>query len=456
MTTDVFKLSLDKDTYKGTVSVSTGLFIDGKFVKPVEGGTIDVLNPATGKVITTVSGGSDKDVDLAVDAATKAYKTSWGLKVPGSTRGQMLLKLASLVEQNIEEFAALESMNNGKIFPSTKAEVTNAVALFRYYAGWADKVHGKTIETTENKMAYTRHEPFGAVAAIIPWNSPFYMLSFKIGPALATGNTIVLKPSEITPLTALKFAGLVNEAGFPPGVVNIVNGYGSTVGAALASHPLIRKIAFTGSTLTGRKILEASAKSNLKVVSLELGGKSPVVVFDDADVEQAVKWIAGGIFNNMGQTCIAGSRIFVQEGVYDSFVKGLADYARNMQTQTGDPFAKGTVHGPQISETQFKRVMSYISSGKSDGANVVVGGEQHGSEGFFIKPTLFTECTQDMKFVKEEIFGPVAAVMRFKSEEEVLEKANDTTYGLGAGVFTQNSSRAIRVAHAFEAGSTFW
>ncbi|KAK7051661.1 hypothetical protein VNI00_004640 [Paramarasmius palmivorus] len=417
MSDDAFKLSLDKDLYKGTVSLNTGLFINGKFVKPVEGGTIDVLNPATGKVTTTVSAGTDKDVDLAVEAATKAYKTSWGLKVPGSTRGQMITKLASLIEQNLEEFAALECLNVGKPFPSTKAEITNSIALFRYYGGWADKVQGKTIETTENKMAYTRHEPFGVVGAIIPWNSPFYMLSFKLGPALATGNAVVLKPSEITPLTALKFAGLLNEAGFPPGVVNIVNGYGHTVGQALSSHPQIRKIAFTGSTLTGRKILEASAKSNLKVVSLELGGKSPVVVFDDADIEQAVKWTASGIFNNMGQSCIAGSRIFVQEGVYDSFTQGLADYAKNMQTKTGDPFAKGTIHGPQISENQFKRVMGYIDSGKSEGASVMVGGERHGPEGFFVKPTIFTECKPDMKIVKEEIFGPVASVMKFSTEE---------------------------------------
>ncbi|KAL0564081.1 hypothetical protein V5O48_017976, partial [Marasmius crinis-equi] len=354
MTDDVFKHSLDTELWKGTISINTGLFIDGKWVKPVEGGTIDVTNPATGKITTTVSGGSDKDVDLAVEAATKAYKTSWGLKVPGVARGQMINKLADLVEKNAEEFAVLESLNNGKPFPSTKLEVAGAVGFMRYFAGWADKIHGKTIETTENKMAYTRREPYGVVAGIIPWNSPLLMLSWKVAPALACGNTMVLKPSEITPFSALKFAGLLNEAGVPPGVVNIVNGYGSTVGSAIAHHPQIRKVAFTGSTLTGRKILEAAAKSNLKVVSLELGGKSPNIIFDDADVEQAVKWSASGIFNNMGQTCVAGSRIYVQEGIYDAFLKGLAEYAQNMQTKTGDPFTKGTIHGPQVSDTQFK------------------------------------------------------------------------------------------------------
>ncbi|THU91051.1 aldehyde dehydrogenase [Dendrothele bispora CBS 962.96] len=453
--TDIFKLSLDTDSYKGTVSINTGLFINGKFVKPVEGGTLDVINPATGKVITPISAGTSKDVDLAVEAATKAYKTSWGLKVPGSTRGQMITKLANLIEQNIDEFAALECINVGKPYATEKIEIANSIALFRYFGGWADKIQGKTIETTEKKMAYTRHEPFGVVAGIIPWNSPFYMLSFKLGPALATGNTVVLKPSEITPLTALKFAELLDDAGFPPGVVNIVNGYGNTVGDAISYHPLIRKVAFTGSTLTGRKILKAAAESNLKVVSLELGGKSPNIIFEDADIEQAVKWAGSGIFNNMGQTCVACSRIFVQEGIYDKFLKGLTDYAVNMQNKAGDPFSSTTLHGPQISDNQFKRVMGYIDSGKADGATMLTGGERIGSEGFYIKPTIFTECKPDMKIIREEIFGPVASVIKFKTEEEVIEMANDTSYGLACGVFTRDNSRSIRVAHALEAG-TAW
>ncbi|KAK7441049.1 hypothetical protein VKT23_016833 [Stygiomarasmius scandens] len=454
--TEVFSLTLDTPAYKGTVSINTGLFINGKWCKPVEEQKIEVVNPTTGKFITNVDGGSSKDVDLAVDAAEKAYKTSWGLKVPGSTRGQMLLKLANLIEQNADEFAALEALNCGKPFALAQREIqVGCVDELKYYAGWADKVHGKTIETTENKMAYTRHEPFGVVAAIIPWNGPLTMLAWKVGPALATGNTIVVKPSELTPLTALKFASLVNEAGFPPGVVNIVNGYGQTVGAAMASHPRIRKIAFTGSTLTGRKIQEAAAKSNLKVVSLELGGKSPNIIFDDADLEQAIKWASVGIFSNMGQVCCAGSRIYVQEGIYDAFIKGFAAAAQYLQQNTGDPFSGKAMHGPQMSSSQFDRIMGYISSGKADGAHVHTGGERHGNEGYFIKPTIFTDVKADMKIAQEEIFGPVGVVMKFKTEEEVIEMANNTTYGLACGIFTENVSRAIRVAHALEAG-TAW
>ncbi|KAF9261848.1 aldehyde dehydrogenase [Marasmius fiardii PR-910] len=482
---------LDTPTFKGTLSINTGLFIDGKWVDPVEGGKIDVVNPATGKVITSVAGGTDKDVDKAVEAAKKAFKTKWGYKVPGSERGRLLGKLADLMEANLNEFAALESLNVGKPFTVSKMfDVKGSIAVFRYYAGWADKIHGKTIETNENKFAYTRHEPYGVVGQIVPWNFPLAMLSHKIAPAVATGNCCILKPSEITPLTALKFAGLVNEAGFPPGVINIVNGYGNTVGSALASHPEIRKIAFTGSTLVGRKIQEASAKSNLKVVSLELGGKSPNIIFDDADFEQAVKWAAVGIYTNMGQVCTAGSRIFVQEGIYDKFLGAFTQASKGLQSATGDPFAATTQHGPQVSQVQFDRIMGFLDSARKDGATIHVGGERHGNEGYFIQPTIITDCKPDMKIVREEVFGPVAAVIRFKTEEgavwislfffrvyyrffcshretsfvvlfcllvptEVIEMANDTSYGLAAAVFTENNSRAVRVAHALEAGTTW-
>ncbi|KAF5370379.1 hypothetical protein D9758_006895 [Tetrapyrgos nigripes] len=473
---EIFKLELDTPAYKGGISFPTGLFIDGKFVKPVEQGKIDVVNPSTGRVITSVSVGTSKDVDIAVDAARKAYKTSWGLKVPGSVRGQMLLKLASLIEQNLDEFAALESLNVGKPFAVSKiADIMSTVACLRYYGGWADKVHGKTIEvscdpsnwrsshayvmnilkTNENKLAYTRHEPYGVVGQIVPWNFPLSMASWKIGPALATGNCIILKPSEITPLTALKLASLVNEAGFPPGVINIVNGYGNTVGQSMAEHPHISKVAFTGSTLTGRKIQEASAKSNLKVVTLELGGKSPHIIFDDANLEQAVKWAVRGVFANGGQVCTAGSRIYLQEGIYDQFLQLFTEAAQNLSKNTGDPFGQGVLHGPQASSMQLDRVMSYIDSAKTDGATIHFGGERHGTEGFFVKPTIFTDCRPEMKIVREEIFGPCAAIIKFKTEEEVIEMANNTTYGLAAGVFTENSARGIRMAHALEAGSTF-
>ncbi|KAF7297870.1 Aldehyde dehydrogenase [Mycena chlorophos] len=451
------EITLDTATFKGTVNFHTGLFIDGKWVDPVDAGeSIDVVNPSTGKPIAKVSLGSKKDVDIAVKVAHKAYKTSWGLKVPGFTRGKLLMRLADLIERDADQFAALEAINVGKPFAVAKAaDVAGTVRCIRYFAGWADKIEGKVIETTEDKFAYTRHEPYGVVGQIIPWNFPLLMLSWKVGPALSTGNTIVLKPSEMTPLSALKFAELVAEAGFPPGVFNIVNGYGWTVGQAITEHMDIQKVAFTGSTLVGRKVLEAAARTNLKVVTLELGGKSPSIVFDDCDLEQTVKWNVQSMYANMGQSCIAGSRIFVQEGIYDKFVAGYTAAIQAFANATGDPFSPGTKHGPQVSQTQFDRIMGYIDAGKADGAKVHVGGERHGNEGFFIQPTIFTEVKAEMKIAKEEIFGPVTAIMKFKTEEEVIEKANDTVYGLACYVYSDNVKRALRVAHALEAGSAF-
>ncbi|EKM77497.1 hypothetical protein AGABI1DRAFT_115102 [Agaricus bisporus var. burnettii JB137-S8] len=447
--------TFDTPVYKGSVTFNTGLFIDGQWVDPVDGGDrIDVVDPCTGKVITTVVAGTSKDVDIAVAAAEKAYKTSWGLKVPGVERGKLLGKLADLVEKHSDELAALEALNVGKHFHVAKmADIPLAVNALRYYAGWADKVHGKTIETTENKMAYTRHEPYGVVGAITPWNFPLGTVSFKIAPMLATGNVVILKPSEITPFTALYLASLINTAGFPPGTVNIINGYGNTVGEAISRHSSIRAIGFTGSTLTGRKILKASAESNLKKVTLELGGKSPTIVFDDADLEQAIKWASMGIFFNMGQACVAGSRIYVQEKIYDQFLQGFTKTAEVLAGATGGPFEPGVQHGPQVSNLQFERVMGYIKSGKSEGAKVLIGGERHGDTGYFIKPTVFTEAKPDMKIMQEEIFGPVCSVVKFKTEEEVTEWANNTTYGLAASILTENVARAIRMASNIEAGS---
>ncbi|KAJ2915802.1 hypothetical protein MD484_g4595, partial [Candolleomyces efflorescens] len=512
-----FTYTFDTPSYKGSSTLNAGLFINNEWVDPVDGDLIEVVNPgesfsnnmdlqraavltsevcrppprrryprsATGEAITKVAGGSKADVDKAVEAAKKAYKTTWGLKTPGKARGQLLFKLADLIEKNLDEFAALESLNAGKVYAKAKyADIGGAISVFRYYAGWADKITGKTIETNPTKFAYTRHEPYGVVVwqplsftyyealliarqgQIIPWNFPTSMLAWKIAPAVACGNTVVIKvakpiltldwqslirshvqPSEITPLTALKLGEVVKEAGFPPGVINIVNGYGATVGQAIAEHPGIEKLAFTGSVLTGRRILKAAAETNLKDVSLELGGKSPTIIFDDADLEQAIKWAAGGIF--------AGSRIFVQEGVYDKFLEHFTAAAKSLGDGAGDPFAPGTQHGPQISQTQFDRIMSYIDSGKEAGARVEVGGVRHGDKGFFIKPTVFTDVTLDMKIVREEIFGPVGVVIKFKTEEEVIELANDTTYGLASHIFSENTSRAIRVAHALESGSVW-
>ncbi|KAG0697387.1 putative 1-pyrroline-5-carboxylate dehydrogenase [Suillus ampliporus] len=448
-----FTYQFDTPTYKGVSTVPTGLFTNGKFVEPVEKGTIEVLNPVNGKVITSVAAGTAADIEIAAQAARKAYKERWGLKVPGAQRGRMLNKLADLLEANTNEFAALEALDVGKTFAAARRDVGGSVAVLRYYAGWADKIHGKTIETTEKKMAYTRHEPIGVVGAIIPWNFPLSMLSWKIGPALAAGNTVILKPSELTPLTALRLCPLIVEAGFPDGVVNVVNGYGSTAGQALSENNIVDKIAFTGSTLTGRRIMETAAKSNLKKVTLELGGKSPSVIFDDIDLEQTVKWVAHGIFMNHGQACTAGSRIFVQAGIYDKFMKKFTEHT--LALKVGDPFARDTYQGPQVSQTQFERIMGYIKSGKEEGATLHVGGERHGDQGYFIQPTIFTECKPSMKIVREEIFGPVAAVIKFTTEEEVVELANDTLFGLACSVFTKDIDRAIRVAHSMEAG-TAW
>jgi len=309
------------------------------------------------------------------------------------------------------------------------------------------------IETHEQKLAYTRHEPIGVVGQIIPWNFPLLMLAWKFGPALATGNAIVLKPSEFTPLTALFMCSLVNEAGFPPGVVNVVTGYGSTAGQAISEHPGIDKVAFTGSTLVGRKIMETAARSNLKNVTLELGGKSPNIIFNDADLDLAIDWAAHGIYWNHGQCCCAGSRIFVQSGIYDEFLKRFT--AKSRTIKLGDPFGSDIDQGPQVSEAQFNRIMGYINSGIEQGATVHLGGKRHGTEGYWIEPTIFTDTRPDMQIVQEEIFGPVCTVIKFEDEDDVLRQANDTLYGLAAAVFTNDITRGIQIAHKLHAG-TAW
>ncbi|KAI6026425.1 aldehyde dehydrogenase [Pisolithus microcarpus] len=408
----VFTHEFNTPVYKGKVSFSTGLFIDGQFVD------------ANGTVVTSVSEGTPRDVDLAVDAAEKAFETTWGLNCPGSKRGLLLNKLAALVEEHTEELAALEALGQWcKAFNmARKGDLALAVDCIRYYAGWADKITGRVLETGEDKFNYTRHEPIGVV----------------IAPALATGNTIVIKPSEFTPLTAIRMCHLAQEAGFPAGVLNVVTGYGNTVGNAISSHMRIHKVAFTGSALIGRKVMEAAAKSNLKNITLELGGKSPNIVFNDADLDQAVNWAAFGIYFNHGQCCCAGSRIFVQEGIYDEFLKRFTEKSRSIKV--GDPFDSDTFQGPQVSEIQYNRIMGYIESGKSQGAKVHIGGERYGSEGYYIQPTIFLDSY---------------VIIKFKDEEDVVRQANDTVYGLAAAVFTRDVSRAITTAHKLKAG-TLW
>ncbi|KAF9522548.1 aldehyde dehydrogenase [Crepidotus variabilis] len=449
-----FTHQFDTPLYKGTSSFNTGLFIDGKFVDGSNKTTIDVFNPTTGKLLTSVSEGTEKDVDLAVEAAQKAFETVWGLNTPGAQRGELLWKIAQALEKHAEELAALESLDNGKTFTwALNVDVKGTIDAFKYFAGWADKIHGKTIETNETKLAYTRNEPIGVVGQIIPWNFPLLMWSWKIAPALATGNTIVMKCSEFTPLSALRATAILHEAGVPNGVLNLVTGYGNTVGAAISSHMKIDKVAFTGSTLVGRKIMEAAAKSNLKNVTLELGGKSPNIIFNDADLDQAVKWASHGIFFNHGQTCTAGSRIFVQSGIYDKFLQNFTQAAKSIKI--GSPFEQGIDQGPQVSQIQFDRIMGYIDSGKADGATVHLGGERHGSEGYFINPTIFTDTKPDMKIVQEEIFGPVAVVVKFDDPADAIKQANNTSYGLASAIFTQNLNLAIETAHKLQAG-TAW
>ncbi|KAL6881774.1 aldehyde dehydrogenase domain-containing protein [Trichoderma longibrachiatum] len=436
----------------GPYTQPIGLFINNEFVESVDKKKFEVINPATEEVITSVCEGTEKDVDLAVAAARKAFNTTWRTTSPGE-RGRLMLKLADLAEKNLELLAAVESLDNGKSITMAKGDVGAVVGCIRYYGGWADKIEGKTLDIAPDMFNYTRPEPLGVCGQIIPWNFPLLMLAWKIGPALATGNTIVMKSAEQTPLSALVFAGLVKEAGFPPGVFNLISGFGKTAGAAIAAHMDIDKVAFTGSTMVGRSIMKAAAASNLKKVTLELGGKSPNIVFNDADIEQAISWVNFGIYYNHGQTCCAGTRIFVQEGIYDKFLEAFKERAQ--KNKVGDPFHHETFQGPQVSQLQFDRIMGYIQSGKEEGAKVEVGGERHGDKGYFIKPTVFSNVHPDMKIMREEIFGPVAAIAKFKDEEEVIRMGNDTNYGLAAAVHTRDLNTAIRVSNALQAG-TVW
>lgn len=365
-----------------------------------------------------------------------------------------MLELASLVEKHAETLATIETWDNGKPYSvALEQDVAEVAGCLRYYGGYADKIHGQVIDTGPAKLAYTLRQPLGVCGQIIPWNYPLLMAAWKLGPALACGNTVVMKAAEQTPLSILYFAQLIKEAGFPPGVVNILNGIGKEAGAAIASHLDIDKVAFTGSTGTGRQIMKM-ASVNMKNITLETGGKSPLIVFADADLDQAVKWSHIGIMSNMGQICTATSRILVEESIYDKFVTLFKEQVKSV-SKVGDPFSDETFHGPQVTKTQFERVLSYIESGKSEGATLVTGGEAYkdvNGKGFFIAPTVFTNVKDSMKIYREEVFGPFVVIASFKTEEEAIERANDTTYGLGSAVFTENLTKAHRVARAIEAG----
>lgn len=428
--------------------------INGKFVDAASGKTFPTLDPRTGEVIANVAEGDAEDINRAVSAAREAFDNGPWPKMSAYERCRILLRFADLVEKHNDEIAALEAWNNGKLYEqAAKAEVPMFVRLFRYYAGWADKIHGLTVPADGDYHVQTLHEPIGVAGQIIPWNFPLIMFAWKVGPALATGNTIVLKTSEQTPLTALVVAKLLHEAGLPPGVLNIVSGYGPTAGAPLASHMDVDKLAFTGSTDTGKTVLELAARSNLKPVTLELGGKSPFIVCEDADINKAVEIAHFALFFNQGQCCCAGSRTFVHERIYDEFLEKSKE--RALRRVVGDPFKKGVEQGPQIDSKQFEKVLRYIKSGIDSSATLECGGGRLGSKGFFIQPTVFSNVQDDMLIAKDEIFGPVQTILKFKDIDEVIRRANATRYGLAAGVFTNNVSTANTLMRALRAG-TVW
>ncbi|KAG2376563.1 Aldehyde dehydrogenase family 2 member [Vigna angularis] len=431
----------------------TQLLIDGKFVNSATGKTFPTLDPRTGDVIAHIAEGDHEDVDRAVAVARKAFDHGpW----PKMTAYVFSFTLTVVLEQCTDSMiiAALETWDTGKPYEQVaKIELPIIVRLFRYYAGWADKIHGLTVPADGPYTVQTLHEPIGVAGQIIPWNFPLLMFTWKICPALACGNTVVIKTAEQTPLSALYASKLLHEAGLPPGVLNVISGFGPTAGAAIASHMNVDKLAFTGSTDTGKIVLELAAKSNLKPVTLELGGKSPFIVCEDADVDEAVELAHFALFFNQGQCCCAGSRTFVHERVYDEFVEKAR--ARALKRAVGDPFKVGIEQGPQIDSEQFQKILKYIRSGVESGATLETGGDRFGNSGFYVQPTVFSNVKDDMLIAKDEIFGPVQSILNFKDIDEVIERANNTQYGLAAGVFTKNIDTANTLSRALKVG-TVW
>jgi phenylacetaldehyde dehydrogenase len=435
------------------------LFIDGEWVEAASGKTFDTPNPATGQTLAKVAEGDAEDINRAVRAARRAFEEGpWG-RMTASERGRIIWKIGDLILQHADELAQLESLDNGKpVAVARAADVPLAADLFHYMAGWATKIEGNTINISvpympgANFHSYTLREPLGVVGQIIPWNFPLLMAAWKLGPALTTGNCVVLKPAEQTPLTALRLAELIAEAGVPNGVVNVVPGFGETAGAALAAHSDVDKVAFTGSTEVGKLIVQAAGASNLKKLTLELGGKSPNIVFDDADTS-AVEGAANAIFFNHGQCCVAGSRLFVQQDRFDEVVDGVAEIAKSIKLGSG--LESDTQMGPLVSDEQLRRVTGFLESGQSDGATYLTGGSRFGEQGYFVEPTVITNTRPDMKIVREEIFGPVVVAAPFQSIDEIAAQANDSDYGLGAGIWTKDISKAHALAKKLRAG-TVW
>ena len=458
MSTATIAAQIDQQVAK-FLSKPKKMLIDGKWVDAVSGKTFATLDPSNEEPLVQVAEGDKQDIDLAVKAARRAFETGPWRKMTASERGRVIWKLADLMEQRLEEFAELESLDNGKpIGVARAADVPLAVDLLRYMAGWATKIEGSTIPISvpytpgAQYFSYTLREPVGVVGQIIPWNFPLLMAAWKLGPALAAGCTVVLKPAEQTPLSALLLGELALEAGVPAGVLNIVTGFGETAGAALAAHPDVDKVAFTGSTEVGKLVLQAAA-GNLKKVSLELGGKSPNVVYSDADVDVAVKGAASAIFFNHGQCCCAGSRLYIEQNIFDRVVDGVAQQAKKIRLGPGmDP---QTQMGPLVSNDQLQRVCGYLESGVSEGAKATTGGKRAGNKGYFVEPTVLVNTNPKMKVVQEEIFGPVVTAIPFKDTDDVIPKANDSIYGLAAGIWTKDISKAHKLAAEMRAG-TVW
>ncbi|ODV65980.1 aldehyde dehydrogenase [Hyphopichia burtonii NRRL Y-1933] len=436
-----------------TYDQPTGLFINNEFVYPKQRKTFEVISPATEEEIAHVYEAREEDVDSAVQAAKKAFEGGWSDADP-LVKTRALTKIADLIEEHAETLAHIESLDNGKSLQNARGDVALSANVFRSSAGWADKIGGKVIETGNTHFSYTRREPLGVCGQIIPWNFPLLMFTWKVAPALVTNNTVVLKTSETTPLSALYVCKLIQENNvLPPGVINVINGFGKITGNAITEHPTIKKVAFTGSTATGKAIM-AKCAATLKKVTLELGGKSPNIIFDDANLETALQSAVAGIYYNSGEVCCAGSRLYVQEGIYDEFVAKFADYAQN-KVKVGNPFEEDTLQGAQNSLNQLDKILHYIKLGQDEGATLLAGGERLPQKGFFIKPTIFGDVKEDMKIVKEEIFGPVITVSKFKTVDEVVRLANDSEYGLAAGIQSEDVNKCVDVARRLKAG-TIW
>jgi acyl-CoA reductase-like NAD-dependent aldehyde dehydrogenase len=434
----------------------TEIFINNEWRKSRSGKTFDTINPTNLSKIATVQEGDKADIDLAVSAAKEAfaYDSEWR-SMDASNRGRLLYKLADLVEQNLEYVAKLESTDNGKLINEARGDIQLAINEVRYYAGWADKIHGYTLPADGNVVSMTRVEPVGVVGGILPWNFPFHLACIKLGPALAAGCTMVLKPAEQTPLTALLLAAYCKEVGFPKGVVNVVPGYGPTAGGALLEHPDVDKVSFTGSTEVGRLIVQGSSAVNLKRVTLELGGKSPLIICaDTVDLDAAVAKAYDMATFNKGECCVAATRTFVEEGIYEEFCKKSKQYAE--KRVVGDPLDEKSQQGPQVDDIQTEKIMDLIESGKKEGAKLLTGGERITSmKGYFVQPTVFANVTDNMRIAKEEIFGPVQSILKFKTLDEAIARANDTKYGLGAGIFTGSPDKALVAAQRLKAGSVW-